>query len=52
MTRDQFEVKQIDDAKFGLFLDGNLIGTAKSRSDCDFAREVILRAANQENRAN
>jgi hypothetical protein len=37
------EVKEIDDGKWGLFLDGVLLGESKHRYDADHARQILLR---------
>jgi hypothetical protein len=41
--RERFEVKPYEKI-FGLYLDGELIGTSKLHCDCDSTREIILRA--------
>ena len=41
--RARFEVKPYEKI-FGLYLDGELIGTSKLHCDCDASREAILRA--------
>lgn len=45
--RERFEVKPEGD-KFGLFLDGELLGTSKAHCDCDHARELILKVIKEE----
>jgi len=47
--RDRFEVKTEPDGKFGLYLDGECIGTSKAHCDCDHAREVILKSVEKNN---
>jgi hypothetical protein len=37
------EVKETDDGKWGLYLDGKLLGESKHRYDADHAKQVLLR---------
>jgi hypothetical protein len=37
------EVKETDDDKWGLYLDGVLVGDSKHRYDADHAKQVLLR---------
>ena len=37
------EVKETDDGKWGLYLDGVLLGESKHRYDADHAKQLILR---------
>jgi hypothetical protein len=37
------EVKEINDGKWGLFLDGVLLGESKHRYDADHAKQILLR---------
>jgi len=39
------EVKPEADGKFGLYVNGNLLGTSKHQYDADFAKQVLLNAA-------
>jgi hypothetical protein len=41
------EVRQIEKDKWGLFINEDLIGTAKARYDVDFAKQVLLRWKNE-----
>lgn len=45
--RERFDVTEVD-GKFGLYLDGHLLGTSKTHFDCDAAREVIVAALGEE----
>jgi hypothetical protein len=36
-------VKETDDGKWGLYLDGVLLGESKSRYDADHAKQILLR---------
>jgi len=37
------EVKETDDGKWGLYLDGVLLGESKHRYDADHAKQILLR---------
>lgn len=37
------EVKETDDGKWGLYLDGVLLGESKYRYDADHAKQILLR---------
>lgn len=37
------EVKETDDGKWGLYLDGVLLGDSKNRYEADHAKQVLLR---------
>ena len=37
-----FEIKQLDEKTFGLFINQRLLGTAKTHCDCDLVREIII----------
>lgn len=37
------EVKEMDDGRWGLFLDGVLSGQSKHRYDADYAKHILLR---------
>jgi hypothetical protein len=37
------EVKETDDGKWGLYLDGVLLGDSKHRYDVDHAKQILLR---------
>lgn len=38
------EVKPTEDGKFGLYVNGNLIGSSKAQFDADFGKQVLLKA--------
>ena len=37
------EVKETDDGKWGVYLDGVLLGESKNRYDADHAKQILLR---------
>lgn len=37
------EVKEIDEGKWGLYLDGVLLGDSKNRYEADHAKQILLR---------
>lgn len=37
------EVRETDDGKWGLYLDGVLLGESKYRYDADHAKQILLR---------
>ena len=37
------EVKETDDGKWGLYLDGVLLGDSKHRYEADHAKQILLR---------
>jgi len=37
------EVRETDDGKWGLYLDGVLLGESKHRYDADHAKQILLR---------
>ena len=37
------EVKETGDGKWGLYLDGVLLGESKNRYDADHAKQILLR---------
>jgi hypothetical protein len=43
MKKPRIEVKAVDD-KWGLFVNGELIGTSKHRYDADFAARVLTKS--------
>jgi hypothetical protein len=39
-----YEVRPEADGKFGLYVDGVLIGTSKAQFDADFAKQLLINA--------
>lgn len=46
------DVKQTENERWGLFINGILIGDSKSKFDADFAKQVILKQLAKDNEFN